>query len=280
VTDVVRLTAPRWRDAAQAAGAPVRVSVNLELAGDDEVMGWSASLREALTNLVFNALDAMPRGGDLQLGVRSVGAMVAVEVIDTGAGMPPEVAARIFEPFFTTKGERGTGLGLAMVYGIVERHNGRIEVDSAPGRGTTLRLLLPRAARSAESGAVDDQSTEGQARDILVVDDEEALRRMLTRMLTQDGHTVVAVSTADEALARLGEQRFDLVLSDHGLGLGMNGLELAAVIRDRWPGTRFILVTGWGGSMDPAEVAPMGVEAVISKPYRAPELRRWINARP
>jgi signal transduction histidine kinase len=143
VTDVVRLTAPRWRDAAQAAGAPVSVSVNLELAGDDEVMGWSSSLREALTNLVFNALDAMPRGGDLQLGVRSVDAMVAVEVIDTGAGMPPEVAARIFEPFFTTKGERGTGLGLAMVYGMAQRHRAELEVASKRGVGTTIRLLFP-----------------------------------------------------------------------------------------------------------------------------------------
>ena len=120
----------------------------------------------------------------------------------------------------------------------------------------------------------------GQARAILIVDDEEALRRMLTRMLVQDGHTVVSAATAHDALKRLGEQRFDLVLSDHGLGLGMNGLELALAVRDRWPGTRFILVTGWGGSIDPAEVAPLGVEAVISKPYRAPELRQRINARP
>jgi CheY-like chemotaxis protein/anti-sigma regulatory factor (Ser/Thr protein kinase) len=280
VTDVVRLTAPRWRDAAQAAGAPVSVSVNLELAGDDEVMGWSASLREALTNLVFNALDAMPQGGDLQLMVRALEPMVAVEVTDTGSGMPPDVAARIFEPFFTTKGERGTGLGLAMVYGIVERHAGRIEVDSQVGRGTTIRLLLPRASRAASAASADAGPAAGRARTILIVDDEEALRRMLTRMLNQDGHTVVAAATGDQALARLAEQRFDLVLSDHGLGLGMNGLELAAEVRDRWPGTRFILVTGWGGSMDPAEVAPLGVEAVISKPYRAPELRQRINARP
>jgi CheY-like chemotaxis protein len=90
----------------------------------------------------------------------------------------------------------------------------------------------------------------------------------------------VSAATADEALDRLGERRFDLVLSDHGLGLGMNGLELATAVRDRWPGTRFILVTGWGGSIDPAEVQPLGVEAVISKPYRAPELRQRINARP
>src|SRR5215207_7129697 len=96
----------------------------------------------------------------------------------------------------------------------------------------------------------------------------------------QDRPTVVAAATGAEALALLAERRFDLVLSDHGLGLGMNGLELAAEVRDHWPGTRFILVTGWGGSMDPAEVAPLGVEAVISKPYRAPELRQRINAKP
>jgi CheY-like chemotaxis protein/anti-sigma regulatory factor (Ser/Thr protein kinase) len=261
-------------------GAPVRVSVSLETAGDDVILGWAASLREALTNLVFNALDAMPGGGDLQLTVSRRDAMVAVEVTDTGSGMPPEVAARIFEPFFTTKGERGTGLGLAMVYGIVERHSGTIEVDSAPGRGTTIRLLLPLATRTAALVGAGTAAPKSQARDILIEDDEEALRRMLARMLAQDGHTVVAAATAAEALAQLGERRFDVVLSDHGLGMGMNGLELATEVRDRWPGTRFILVTGWGGSIDPAEVAPLGVEAVISKPYRAPELRERINARP
>ena len=194
--------------------------------------------------------------------------------------MPPEISAKIFEPFFTTKGERGTGLGLAMVYGIIERHAGQIEVDSAVGRGTTIRLLLPRAPQTTTVGTVAPEELLGRARDILIVDDEEALRRMLSRMLAQDGHRVVAAATADEALARLGERRFDVVLSDHGLGLGMNGMELATAVRDRWPGTRFILVTGWGGSIDPAEVAPLGVESVISKPYRAPELRERINSRP
>ena len=100
------------------------------------------------------------------------------------------------------------------------------------------------------------------------------------RILMQDGHTVVAAASADEALTQMEQQRFDVVLSDHGLGLGMNGLELATAIRDRWPGTRFILVTGWGGTIDPEEVRPMGVEAVIGKPYRAPELRERINAAP
>ena len=280
LADVARLTAPRWRDAAQAAGAPVNVSVNVAMSEGDEILGWPASLREALTNLVFNALDAMPQGGDLQLAARGTPSQIVMEVTDTGSGMPPEVAARVFEPFFTTKGERGTGLGLAMVYGIVERHAGTIEVDSAPGRGTTIRISIPRAPGGTNTMAGERDLAATRPRTILIVDDEAALRRMLTRMLQIDGHTVVAAATAAEALHYLRKQRFDLVLSDHGLGMGMNGLELAAAVKDVWPGTRFILVTGWGGSIDPAEVEPLGVEAVIGKPYRAPELRERINARP
>jgi PAS domain S-box-containing protein len=280
LTDVVRLTAPRWRDAAQAVGAPVSVSVNVSLNGDDEILGWPASLREALINLVFNAIDALPRGGSLQLVARDADEQVIIEIVDSGTGMTPEVAARIFEPFYTTKGERGTGLGLAMVYGIVERHGGRIEIDSAPGRGTTVRLILPRAPRHAVHRPTARPEEAPRKRTILIVDDEAALRRMMTQMLQLDGHTVAAAASATEAVAMLEEQRFDVVLSDHGLGLGMNGLELATLVKERWPGTRFILVTGWGGSIDPAEVASLGVEAVISKPYRAPELRQRINALP
>jgi len=280
LTDVVRLTAPRWRDAAQAVGAPVSVSVKVSLNGDDDILGWAASLREALTNLVFNAIDALPRGGTLQLVARDADEHVIIEVVDSGTGMTPEVAARVFEPFFTTKGERGTGLGLAMVFGIVERHGGRIEVDSAPGRGTTVRLSLPRAPRHAVHRPTARIDAATRSRSILIVDDEAALRRMMTQMLQLDGHTVAAAATAAEAVAMLEEQRFDVVLSDHGLGLGMNGLELATLVKERWAGTRFILVTGWGGSIDPAEVAALGVEAIISKPYRAPELRQRINALP
>ena len=167
-----------------------------------------------------------------------------------------------------------------MVYGIVERHSGRIEVDSAVGRGTTIRIAIPRAPGGTDATVGESDLEATRPRTILIVDDEAALRRMLTRMLSVDGHTVVSAATAAEALHHLRKQRFDLVLSDHGLGVGMNGLELAMAVRDVWPGTRFILVTGWGGSIDPAEVEPLGVEAVIAKPYRAPELREKINARP
>jgi signal transduction histidine kinase len=141
VHEVARLTAPRWRDATQAEGRPVSLLVGTR--GAPVILGSAARLREALTNLVFNAVDALPDGGTIRLRVAEEAGRAVLEVIDTGLGMSPEVQARIFEPFFSTKGEAGTGLGLPMVFGVVERHGGQIQVESSPGRGTTFRLGFP-----------------------------------------------------------------------------------------------------------------------------------------
>jgi signal transduction histidine kinase len=141
--DVAQLTSPRWRDMPQAQGRPIELRLKAE--GDCAIIGWPASLREAFTNLIFNAVDALPVGGAIRLSVRRQGGQVVAEVTDTGTGMPPEVKAHVFEPFFSTKGEAGTGLGLVNVYATVERHDGQIEIDSAPGRGTTFRLCFPAA---------------------------------------------------------------------------------------------------------------------------------------
>src|SRR5205823_4701514 len=142
-------TAPRWRDAAQAEGRPIRVLVRAE--GDVRVRGWRPVLRQALTNLVLNAVDAMPDGGTIELIAREEAHAAVVEVVDSGTGMPPEVRARAFEPFFTTKGELGTGLGLAQVRAAVEQHGGAIELESEPGRGTTFRLRMPPEAPAPAS---------------------------------------------------------------------------------------------------------------------------------
>jgi signal transduction histidine kinase len=160
--EVAGLTAPRWRDAAQAEGSPIdtRVEAHLGLF----ICGRAAALREALTNLVFNAVDAMPGGGTITLAARQDGDQVIVTVTDSGIGMSPDVQARIFEPFFSTKGERGTGLGLAQVFGIVEQHKAEIAVDSAPARGTTFRLTFAgRVARCASCRDAHAQATVGGA---------------------------------------------------------------------------------------------------------------------
>src|SRR5262249_50599957 len=143
LVSVAGLTAPRWRDTAQAEGRPI--DLRLECPGPLTMQGWPASLREALTNLIFNAVDAMPAGGTIGLAARREADRLLLDLSDSGVGMSPELQARIFEPYFTTKGERGNGLGLAIVLGIVERHQGTIAIDSAPGRGTTVHLTFPAA---------------------------------------------------------------------------------------------------------------------------------------
>lgn len=301
--EVARLTAPRWSDATQAEGRPVSLHVDVDLTqGPLVIEGWLASLRECLTNLVFNAVDALPAGGSIRLGAHRRGQQVLVEVEDTGVGMSAEVQARVFEPFFTTKGERGTGLGLAMVYGIVERHGGRVDLISAPGEGTTFRLWLPitlpqeettefepSAPTNSAAGQIDPAGELGgpvglaalepaasQPLAILAVDDQRPLADMVALMLRPHGHTVTVATSGEAALERLRTQRFDVVISDVGMGAGMNGWELADAVRLHYPDIRFYLATGWGAQISQEEAQSRGVVAVAAKPYRSEDLLRLL----
>jgi signal transduction histidine kinase len=275
VHDAAQLTAPRWRDAAQAEGR--HIQLDIDATGHPTILGSSARLRELLTNLIFNAVDALPSGGNILLRVAAENGHGIVEVRDSGLGMSAEVQARVFEPFFTTKGERGTGLGLAMVFGIVEQHGGQIAVDSSVGIGTTIRLSFPLveatpdAIRLAPHPPRSVDALPAVLR-ILAVDDEPMMTRALIRMLKPSGHLVVVAASGEEALERLAEQTFDVVVSDMGMGPGMNGWELAEAVKDGWPGTRFLLATGWGAAIDPDEARSRGVESVLAKPYHRVEL--------
>jgi PAS domain S-box-containing protein len=273
-----RLTAPRWRDASQVEGRPIQLTVEAE--PDLAIQGSPAALREALTNLIFNAVDALPNGGSIRLTAKAAQNRALVEVHDTGTGIAPEVRRRLFEPFFTTKGERGTGLGLAQVLTIVERHGGTVDVHSVLNQGTIFRLSFPSAGRppvQREDGTRSRATPSPQrTMRILVVDDEEQLARMASVALTQRGHTVNVVHTGEEAVKRLEQSRFDLVISDLGLGPGMNGWELAQLVRERWAKTRFVLVTGWGAAIDLREARQRGVDAVLAKPYRSADLQEVV----
>jgi CheY-like chemotaxis protein len=273
IREAVQLTTPRWRDAAQAEGRPI--SVHIEAENGATIQGSAAQLRELLTNLIFNAVDALPTGGTIRLRVLAEGRWGIIDVVDSGVGMTADVQARVFEPFFTTKGEGGSGLGLAMVFGIVEQHGGRIEVRSAPGNGTTIRITLPLA----ETSTGDEQRTEAHAElhpprplRILVVDDEPMMTKAVARMLKPSGHVVSVAASGEEALDKLGGQPLDVVVSDMAMGPGINGWELADAVRSRWPGVRFLLATGWGAAIDPVEASTRGVAAILSKPYRLDDL--------
>jgi PAS domain S-box-containing protein len=275
IRDVAKLTAPRWRDAAQQQGRPI--SVDLELEGDVAIDGWASDLREAFANLVLNAVDALPSGGVIRLTARVDDREVVAEITDDGIGMSPETRDRLFEPFFSTKGDSGSGLGLPIVYGIVERHGGTVVVESAPGRGTTFRLTFPSAAEPRAARPAPDPDAPPRPLRILVVDDEPALVTMLARLLSADGHEVAVATSGEEALAILAGSTTDVVISDLSMGAGMNGWELAAAVRTLPTAPHFILTTGWGAEIDSAEAESRGVLAVVSKPYRLPDLRKVLS---
>jgi CheY-like chemotaxis protein len=236
------------------------------------VLGDAAELREAMTNLILNAVDAMPEGGTLVLGTALVQDRVEVTVADTGVGMPPEVRDKIFDPFFTTKGPQGTGLGLSMTYGIVSRHGGSIGVDTTPGRGSTFRLSLPRGSDilpAAPEREVDTPPV--RALRCLVVDDEPPVRAVLGDILESAGHAVVTLGDGAEAIARFRAERFDLVLTDLAMPR-VSGWQVARAVKQVAPEVPVFLVTGFGVELSPEERRAHGVDRVLVKPLQIQEI--------
>jgi CheY-like chemotaxis protein/anti-sigma regulatory factor (Ser/Thr protein kinase) len=253
------------------------VRVETRLGAVPRVEGHPAELREVLTNLILNALDALPDGGTLSLVTRAVGNHVEIVVADSGVGMPEAVRRRIFEPFFTTKGPRGTGLGLAMAYGIVTRHGGQITVESQEGRGTEFTIRLPAARRAPPAPAPGMALPPERAARVLVIDDEPEVRDTLADILQAEGHQVVATSSGAEGLARFGEDGFDLVMTDLAMP-AMSGWQVAEAVQARVPGLPVVLVTGWGVEVPADQLRKSGVARVLTKPFRLDSVRELLAA--
>jgi signal transduction histidine kinase len=268
--EAVPLTRPKWHDHALETGRAIKVE--LELQKLPPVCGNAAELREVITNLIFNAVDAMPMGGKITLRSQEVDGSVQIEVADTGSGMSEEVRLRCLEPFFSTKGEQGTGLGLSMSFGIIRRHEGTMEVRSAPGRGTTFRLLLPMHRRAALASE-ETPATVVRPLRVLVVDDEPGARDVLAQYLRNDGHEVVTASSGVEAIGRVIAAKFDILLTDHGMP-GMNGFQLADAIRRVDAAKPIVLVTGFEV---PPEKRPASVDCILKKPLERSELREALQ---
>ena len=287
VERAVALTRPRWHG--QALGQGVTIAVDCALApGLPELLADAAELREMLTNLIFNAVDALPTGGRITLRTALETApkgggerALLLEVEDTGVGMSEETQRRCLEPFFTTKGTRGTGLGLAMVYGTVQRHGGSIALHSAPGAGTRFVLRLPLRHRTAKDAPVPVSATEHPCRRILVVDDQEPYLKILRHYLTGDGHQVETAVDGREAMekfraAKKAGEGFDLVLTDKAMP-NMNGDQLAAGVKAMTPGTPVILLTGLGTLDDETGARPGSVDLALLKPITRAVLRASVG---
>jgi signal transduction histidine kinase len=267
---VVLLTRPKWHDKALESGRAIRIE--LELQRVPAVFGNGSELREVLTNLIFNAVDAIPDGGVITLRTETVGESVKIEVADTGVGMSEEVRQRCLEPFFSTKGEQGTGLGLPMVFGIIRRHDGTLDIDTAPGCGTTFRIVLP----CHHPSPVEDTEVRlmfTRTLRVLVVDDETDPRNVVTQYLQSDGHRVSTATNGSDALRSYMAEDFDLVITDRGMP-GMCGLELATALRRVHPQKPVFLLTGF--PID-SEDTPASIDVVLRKPLVREELRSAIQ---
>ncbi|MGB8168605.1 MAG: response regulator [Chthoniobacteraceae bacterium] len=265
----ISLTAPKWKGKSRADG--VQIEVFTELADVPPIAGNAAEIREVLTNLIFNAVDAMPEGGSITVRTTWDEKGVVVSVSDTGFGMTEAEIGRCLEPFFTTKGDRGTGLGLAVVYGIVQRHEGTIDITSEKGVGTTFAIRLPSTAIQQLAPPKVAQRVAQRLR-ILVVDDQEIICELIAEYLKGDGHHAVTAVEGTEALAVFEREGFDLVITDHSMP-GMNGVQLAKAMKDREPSTRVILLTGFGDEMMGRGERPPEIDLVLGKPVSAADLR-------
>jgi CheY-like chemotaxis protein len=299
IRGVLELTQARWRDLPQERGAVIELQTDL-VSPAAVIMAAENEIRDALTNLVFNAADAMPDGGTLTVRTKSAlrqpkpevtgdGSqaadaaespieVVCLEVSDTGVGMDEKTRRRCLEPFFTTKGERGTGMGLAMVYGMAQRHRAELEIDSVPGQGTTVRLVFPAAPRSTD--ATGRQLALGlpvRPLRILIVDDDPLIIESLRETLRGDGHRVTAAEggqagiEAFEAAHSRGEP-FELVITDLGMPY-VDGRKVSAAIKAALPQTPVVLLTGWGQRLTAENQVPPHVDRVLNKPPRLRDLR-------
>lgn len=275
VQQAVSLTEPKWRSQTQAKGLTIEVTMEIKAA--PFVAGEESALREVLTNLIFNAVDAMPEGGRIALETSIDGDDAVIQVRDTGTGMSESVRQRCLEPFFSTKGDLGTGLGLSMVYGIVERHRGKLEIESIAGQGATFIIRIPFAKNSTASlPEIAPGVTQKSSLDVLIVDDEPSVLEVVSTYLRCDGHSVATAASGREALEKFRRNHFDLVVLDRVMP-EMSGDQTACFLKQLNQDIPVIMLTGFGALIEVTGSQPKAVDVVLSKPVTIDALRQTIG---
>jgi signal transduction histidine kinase/ActR/RegA family two-component response regulator len=282
ITDVTNITQPRWKEQTQRKG--IQIELTKKLGKIPRILGNPSELREVMTNIVFNAVDAMPNGGEITI-TTSIQAedWVEIRIADTGIGMPEEVRKRVFDPFFTTKGVTNTGLGMSVSYGIVRRHGGEILIESEPGKGTTFLIHLPTGymneildEKVVRTVPVTPLALEGGGARILVIDDEDSVRKILYQMLKAKGYQVVVASNGQEGIDLFQEEPFDLVFTDLGMPK-MSGWEVGKALKEINPKIPIALITGWGVELNKDKMKESGIDLIVSKPFNFDQVVRLVS---
>jgi signal transduction histidine kinase/ActR/RegA family two-component response regulator len=280
IRDSIEISRPRWKDEAQNRGIHIEIVTNLKKI--PPVIGNDSELREVIANIIFNSIEAMPEGGNIEIQTFQRKGKDYIQISDAGIGMKEEDRKKIFEPFFTTKPFSNAGLGLSMSYGIIKRMGGEIDVESKPGKGTTFTISLPIHFDSKEEMATESVtpsaplSVEKTGPRILVIDDEESVRGMLFRMLKQVSHQVQVARNGEEGLQLFHENEFDMVVTDLGMP-GMSGWDVCRAVKKMNPRTSVGMITGWGMEISQKQAKESGLDFLISKPFDFKEILRRIE---
>jgi PAS domain S-box-containing protein len=278
IENALEFTKVKWADEVQSRGIKIRLSK--ELSPIAPIMGCASELREVFTNLINNAVDALPRGGAIIVTSRMDAPFAVITIEDTGGGIPLSIKDRIFDPFFTTKGPQSTGLGLSVSYGIINRHHGTIVADSVEGMGTTFTIKLPITSKTETKEdrpekVISLQARQKQAR-VLVIDDEAEVRELLRDILSDAGHEVDVARGGCEGIAMFEKQAYDIVLTDLGMPV-MSGWEVAGKIRQINKCVPIALVTGWNVVLDDAAMHSSGINLVVHKPFQVEQVLNLVR---
>lgn len=269
IKDAIELTRVRWKNLAESRGCTINIKTRIGVLSP--VCGNPAELREVFINLINNAVDAMPSGGEITIDAMNVGGNVQVTVSDTGCGIPASIRDRLFDPFFTTKDVGSSGLGLSISYAIINRHHGSIEVSSPEGSGACFCIRLPAATSAPHVQKTPEMPLSGTTKNVLLIDDDPHVSETLSEMLRYSGHTVVSAKSGHEGLQIFSAGNYDVVITDLGMP-GMNGYELARRIKEIQPHQPVILITGWNLAPDTDELRKYGIDFIITKPFHLHQL--------
>ncbi len=275
IRETVEMTRPKWKGQCEAEGREIDIRFEL---GEDvgKVAGNEHEIGQLFSNLIFNAVEAMPRGGQVTFRTFREGDWIVTEVTDTGKGMSKKVQERLFEPFFTTK-ETGQGLGTTIIYAIIARHGGDITVSSQEGKGTAFRVTLPPFSMSDEElRGGDSEGVPPRSAKVLFIEDDQAAREVYEEFLAVHGHDVVAVETGKQAIDLFDDGRFDLVITDLSMP-GMSGLEVARLIKSLNGEVPVILLSGWASQLDRKKAQDAGVDQILTKPCPMKKLLEAVN---
>ncbi|KKL91843.1 hypothetical protein LCGC14_1890620, partial [marine sediment metagenome] len=269
VRESIALTTPMWKDSPQEKGISIEIVEHL---AEEEliILGNASDLGEMIVNLIFNSVDAMPRGGKIDITTYMKDENIYLKISDNGIGMTEETKDRVFDPFFTTKGLNYSGLGLSMSYGILRRHNGLIEIETRPGKGTSFTIILPKG-----KGVIEKRDknvipvVEIEKINILVIDDEPKIGALLSDILSRQGHQTDVFSSAKDGIEAFKKGGYDMLITDLGMP-NMSGWEVVRVVRQINPRVLTGMVTGWDISDD--ETKQKGVDFIINKPFQVNQI--------